>query len=201
MIKFRCPNCTQKIAVNDEGVDAAIDCPTCAVPIVVPPATTEEFRLPVVSLTAVSPRNQPGHRRSTPPDDAAWEDEAEYGATRAALLPHLARLMIHRLVRSLIFQRRHLANTQTVGTEQIVALESRLATLQDNYGARLKTYQVRVAALEQRLARLEELNRNLQRENFLLSHQLPAGPTAPPGETAASDSAISAREVGCLLRA
>ena len=35
MIKFRCPNCTQKIAVNDEGAGVTIACPNCEVSLFV----------------------------------------------------------------------------------------------------------------------------------------------------------------------
>ena len=49
MIKFRCPRCTQKIAVNDEGAGVEISCPTCTEKIVVPPQSTPEFQ-PVTEI-------------------------------------------------------------------------------------------------------------------------------------------------------
>jgi hypothetical protein len=93
---------------------------------------------------------------------------------RQALIPHLARLMMDRLVQALMSQRRQLLQTQSTGTEELAALEQRLAGLQDAYAARLKSYQVKVADLEQRLAARQEENALLRREKFLLTQRLTA---------------------------
>jgi len=37
VIKFRCLNCGQKLAVSDDGVNAVISCTNCREAIVVPP--------------------------------------------------------------------------------------------------------------------------------------------------------------------
>ncbi len=164
MIKFLCPNCTQKIGVNDDGARAVISCPRCAQSLVVPATPGGEIgRLPVAKKSARPP---------------VWPRPAA-GFNRQALLPYLARLLMNKLVQSLIFQRRHLATTQAIGIEQITALERRLETLQQSYGARLMTYQVRLAGLEQQLARLQERNLCLARENLQLQRQLPAATTDP----------------------
>lgn len=198
MIKFRCPNCTQKISVNYEGADAVIGCPTCTQTIIVPLQTSAEFRplkppfgsgvasnylqrrIPTPMTAGGAPRLQtedvpPLTPDPAPSDQAHKEHEPENDRrTHEALLPYLARMMMSKLVRSLLTQHRHLMTTQTIGIEQITALESRLETLQQNYGVRLKTYEIQVAALEHHLEQLLEINRTLEREKFLLTHQLAA---------------------------
>ena len=170
MIKFRCPNCTQKILVNDEGANAYIDCPTCAQVIVVPPETAAEFRPPVALELLPAAREE-----SRLPLDLArgrGETAPTTGSVQRALLPHLARLMMDKLVQALVSQRRQLLQTQSTGTAELAAFEQRLVSLQDAYAARLKSYQVKVADLEQRLAARQEENALLRREKFLLSQRL-----------------------------
>ena len=175
MIKFRCPNCTQKIGVNDEGANVPIACPTCAQTIVIPPATAAEFRPPValelvpaVMEAAPLPFDHAGRFEI----GRAQETAPTNGAVQSALLPHLAKLMMDKLVQALVGQRRQLLQNQSTGTEQLAALEQRLVSLQDAYAARLKTYQVKLADLEQQLAARQEENALLRREKFLLNQQL-----------------------------
>jgi len=158
VIKFRCPHCTQKIAANDEGADAAISCPTCARPIFVPLESSPEFRperapVPVpVAATHLVP--------------AAEVDDA-----RAALLPHLARLLMDKLVQALLFQRRRMLAAQQTGTTQLAALEQRLTQLQTAYEVRLGAYEQRITELEGLLERREEENRGLVHRQLELTVQ------------------------------
>ena len=113
---------------------------------------------------------------------------------RAGLLPHLARLMMDRLVQTLLFQRQTLWETQQTATAQVDDLEQRLARIQTQFQSLLLTHQKRIAELEEKLAAREWENRELTRENFELAqrtaHRQPA--TVHP---------VDLRDAGFLLRA
>lgn len=155
MIKFRCPCCTQKIAVDDEGAGVDISCPTCEEKIVVPPQTTAEFQL----LPAVPVRSFGDVPRST--------EEA----VRAALVPHLARLMMDKLVQALVRQRRSLMETQENATQRVESLEKRLETLQERLQRRLQTYERRLGELQAELAAKEKENGELASANMRLARR------------------------------
>jgi DNA-directed RNA polymerase subunit RPC12/RpoP/regulator of replication initiation timing len=165
VIKFRCPRCTQKIAVNDEGVGVDISCPTCAEKIVVPPQSTPEFQL----LSAVPVRfDQDWQRRA---EEAEQRAQNALTTVRAALVPHLARLMMDKLVRTLVLQRRRLMDTQENATERVEDLEKRLKTLQQRLERRLQTYERRIGELQAELAAKRKENDELAAANMRLARR------------------------------
>lgn len=59
MIKFRCPDCAQKIEVNADAAGVVFACPACAKFIAVPFKTAEEFRdLPVLIESSAPARSR-----------------------------------------------------------------------------------------------------------------------------------------------
>jgi DNA-directed RNA polymerase subunit RPC12/RpoP len=156
VIKFRCPRCGQKIAVNVEGVGAVIACTTCMEYIIVPPQSTPEFQLlPVAPI-------QFGHD---------WQRSAGRtpSAVRAALLPHLARLMMDKLVQALVHQRRSLVETQENATVRVGDLERRFEALQKQLDRRLQTYERRISELQTEVALKERENKELADANMRLA--------------------------------
>ena len=61
MVKFRCPCCGQRIAVDDKGIGAFISCPTCADGIVVPAETAMEFQVLVRPPVIAGHASDPDH--------------------------------------------------------------------------------------------------------------------------------------------
>lgn len=165
MIKFRCPNCGQKIAVNDEGAGVVISCPTCVITIVVPSETQAEFRQPIPSQTSAS---------LVPVEKLVVEQRQEGSAAllRAELRPHLARLMMDKLVRALFSQRAHLLETQQASTACVAELEQRLMKVQEQLQARLNAYERRIADLDKQLVAAQEENRELVRARFQLARKV-----------------------------
>jgi DNA-directed RNA polymerase subunit RPC12/RpoP len=166
LVKFRCLCCGQKIAVNDEGIGVVIACPTCREPLIVPPRSDAEFAGPPAGLPAA----------------ARWPE----------LRPHLARLMMSRLFQALWQQRQDLLQSQQAATEQIEALEQRLALLQTQWQRRLAGYQDRIASLEAELA--AQIARNQQLQQRDRQGEAPAAPRPAAPRRAALSS-------GLLLRA
>ena len=126
MIKFRCQRCSQKIAVDDDGIGVVIDCPTCAESLVIPPRTDAEFspcETDVVPLELV--------REPEPAVRTVWP-----------------RLMMEKLLPALLAQRRQLMQTQDDATEQLAAIEQRVILLKMKFERRLSYYQDRVSTLE-----------------------------------------------------
>lgn len=170
MIKFRCPTCGQKIAVNDEGAGVTIPCPNCAIAIGVPRETTLEFRAVAPRPTAVSVELIPPppvlalgrirHSQLSSPAQAVTETAA---TARASLMPHLARLMKDRLVQALFSQRAHLLDTQHAATQSVAELEQRLIKAQRQLQDRLAAYELRIKELERLLAIKEGEVRELRR--------------------------------------
>ena len=175
MIKFRCPRCGQKIAVNDEGAGAIIACPTCAQSIVVPPETAEEFRQPAAPRPMPMTLDVPSGNQSGPPQRAleleSHNDAAALALVRLGVLPHLARLMMNKLVQALLFQRRHLMETQENATLQVEDLERRLDALQQRLDRRLQTYERRIAELQAELAVMRQENGELASANMRLARR------------------------------
>jgi DNA-directed RNA polymerase subunit RPC12/RpoP len=126
VIKFRCQRCSQKIAVNNEGIGLAIPCPTCAESLIVPPRTDREFiphtadAVPLELVPAPAP---------------------------VARVPW-TRLIMEKVLPALLAQRRELLQTQDEATEQLAALEQRVVLLQMKFQRRLAYYQERVTTLE-----------------------------------------------------
>ena len=171
MIKFRCARCGQKIAVNDEGAGAVIACTTCLETIIVPPETAAEFQQPsapvALSVPVVVERNW--QERLT-----VAEHRAESATTlvRAGLLPHLARLMMDKLVQALVRQRGQLLETQQVGTDRMLDLEQRVVRVQEQWQLRLAESEKCITELQAELAVKEQENRELRRNNVLLTQYL-----------------------------
>jgi len=173
VIKFRCPRCTQKIAVDDDGAGVDISCPTCEEKIVVPPRSTAEFQLATENPQALVP--SPAVRF-----DQEWQQRAEQAeqraenaltTVRAALVPHLARLMMDKLVQALVHQRRSLMETQENATQRVASLEKRLETLQEQLQRRLQTYERRLGELQAELAAKEKENGELANVNMRLARR------------------------------
>jgi len=167
VIKFRCPRCKQKIAVDDEGAGIVIACPTCTENIIIPPETAEEFRQPPAPpVVALVPCPAHTHEASGPVPAAAYEQHAQAAAARAGLLPHLARLMMNRLVQTLVLQRRNLMATQENAALRVDDLERRIDRVQQQFQRRLQTYEQRIAELEAELAGTRHENRELAHANM-----------------------------------
>ena len=191
MIKFFCLNCGQKLAVDDEGVGVVVSCTNCEERIVVPPrsVTESDFAGPRARERAV----QSAHVELMPPTTARVESLPS--PMRAALIPHLARMMMNRLVQTLFAQRTNLLDTQAEATQRMTELEERIAKAQANMQKKLAAYETRIAELEQQLAAKEEENHDLKRASFQRAAKpLGAGHSAPPGR-------VNLRDAGFLLHA
>lgn len=168
MVKFRCLHCSQKISVNPEGCGVVIACPTCSQALICPPCSDAEFADAPVLLTPVV-------------------------ETRSSMLPHLARLMMDKLVQGLLFQRRELMDTHAAAAEQIAVMEQRLALLQTKWQRRLSFYEERVAALEVDLKTKAAENCQLQEEIRQLRRQVKPRPLGAPPRTAALHAGLMLR--------
>ena len=184
MIKFRCPHCARKIAVNDDAVGAVFACPSCAAFITVPVETAAEFR--PLPLLAESPAPLACVTRDVGQADSVGADER---------FLQRARLLRDTMLQALLGQWRHLLDSQQAGADHVAVLEQRLTLVQQQYAARLNRYQARVAELESALAIRSQQTRRLQQENARLTQELTRA-TA----TAADGSGIDLRDVGAVLR-
>jgi TolA-binding protein/DNA-directed RNA polymerase subunit RPC12/RpoP len=175
VIKFRCLRCTQKIAANDEGAGVTIACPTCQGNLVIPRQTADEFR-PAASPPPAAPvpfeivSNDSAHRREPVPASSP-PSQTTTALARDGVLPHLARLMMDKLVQTLLLQRRNLMETQHTATLQVEELEQRLEAIQQKLERRLQTYERRISELQGRLAAQEQENRDLATANMRLAHR------------------------------
>ena len=191
MIKFRCLNCGQKLAVSDDGINAVISCTNCRESIVVPPYSISDF-------LSAEPLHHPGAHSGgglelIRPDHE--RDESVPSTMRAALVPQLARMMMNRLVQALYGQRESLIDTQAEATRRMVELEERMARAQTNVERKIAAYEGRIGELESQLAAKEEENRELLRANFQLAKKALEVESSPrPGR-------VNLREAGFLLRA
>jgi len=192
VIKFRCLNCGQKLAVSEDGVGAIVSCTNCMERIIVPP----------YSITPFFP-SEPTRRSSTriaggidlmPP---AREHAGLPATARSALIPHLARMMMNRLVQALFAQRESLVDTQTQATRRMADLEERIARAQESVQGRFAAYENRIAELEKQLATAEEEKRELIRVNFQLAKKALEAESTPQPQS----SRVSLRDAGFLLRA
>lgn len=168
MIKFRCPRCGQKLAVNDEGIGLVISCTTCTERIIVPPHSIID--LPHTLSDELGPVDN-SFRPLGQVHRAEAQADHSTAITRANLMPHLARMMMNRLVQALLFQRSHLMETQAGAAERVEEMEKRLFNVQVRFEKRIRTYEARIKQLEEELAAKEEENRELIRANFQLSRQ------------------------------
>ena len=157
MIKFRCLNCGQKLAVSDDGVNAVISCTNCRESIVVPPYSISEF------FPAEPTRHADMSRRATLELIQPNQERVESLPTtmRAALIPQLARMMMNRLVQALFAQRESLIDTQAEATRRMAELEERIGRAQTNVERKFAAYEGRIVELESQLAAKEEENLEL----------------------------------------
>ena len=172
MIKFRCQRCSQKIAVNDEGIGAVIACPTCVESMIVPMRSDREF-VPRFA-EAIPLELTPDVPAVTPVEDA--------------MRPHLARLLANRLLQTLLWHRRELLQTQEIATDQLAALEQRLVLVQIKFQRRLGYYQERIALLEAE-------NRELSQQVRLMSEDTPVR------ENSFGDGRVNLRDGRLMLSA
>jgi hypothetical protein len=191
VIKFRCLNCGQKLAVSDDGVNAVIACTNCRESIVVPPYSISEFypseprRQPTTPSVSTLELIQPNHDRV----------ETVPATVRSALIPHLARMMMNRLVQALFAQRESLIDTQVEATRRMTELEERIGRAQTTVERKFADYEGRIAELESQLAAKEEENRELMRANFQLAKK------ALEVENCPQPARVNLRDAGFLLRA
>jgi len=204
VIKFRCLNCGQKLAVVEDGIGAVVSCTNCADQIVVPPYSITEF-FPAEPTRHASSPVAGGLELMRP---APTADRAGNGsmALRMALIPHLARMMMNRLVQALFAQRETLIDTQAEATKRMADLEERIAKAQVNVQDRFAAYENRIAELEKQLLAVEEEKRELMRQNFQLARKaLEAENAAVSAATETVRSAGATRvdlsHAGFLLRA
>jgi len=191
VIKFQCLNCGQKLAVGEEGVGAVISCTNCRERIIVPPYSITSFFM-AEPTTLPSAPVAGGLELIRPAQERAENVPA---TVREALIPHLARMMMNRLVQALFAQRESLIDTQAEATKRMSELEERIARAQVSVQGRFAAYENRIAVLERQLAAAEEEKRDLMRQNFQLAKKaLEAENAAPPGR-------VNLREAGFLLRA
>jgi hypothetical protein len=149
VVKFRCSHCAQKIAVNDEGIGVLIQCPTCLLTLRVP-APANVGGQPYTY--DVSPR------ASVPPVDLPPGEN---------VVTQLARLMMDKLVQTLLIQRRHLLRSQESGTQQIADLDQRLARVHAKYQSRIKNLERTLSMRDEEIKLLREENRFLLQDGEL----------------------------------
>ncbi len=194
VIKFRCLNCGQKLAVVEDGIGGVVSCTNCGDPIVVPPYSITEFFSAEPTRRARSP--VAGGMELLHPTPIVERVEGGTTALRMALIPHLARLMMNRLVQALFAQRETLIDTQAEATKRMADLEERIARAQVTVQDRFAAYENRIAELEKQLLAVEEEKRELMRQNFQIARK------ALEAENAASQpSRVNLRDAGFLLRA
>jgi flagellar biosynthesis/type III secretory pathway chaperone/DNA-directed RNA polymerase subunit RPC12/RpoP len=191
VIKFRCLNCGQKLAVSDDGVNAVISCTNCKEFIVVPPYSISEF-FPAYPLRRPEAPSRDGVELIRPNQERAENIPA---TVRGALIPHLARMMMNRLVQALFAQRESLIDTQAQATRRMEELEERISRAQTNVEKKIALYESRIAELESQLAAKEEENRELMRTNFQLAKK------ALEMESSPQTARVNLSDAGFLLRA
>ena len=202
MIKFRCLNCGQKLAVAEDGIGAVASCTNCAERIVVPPYSITEM-FPAEPIRRANTFVPGGVELIRPAVEGA---AGAFPALRMALIPHLARMMMNRLVQALFAQRETLIDTQAQATQRMTDLEERIARAQMNVRKKIMGYEERIAELERQLAAKERENDELLLTNFQLRRK------ALEAENAASSDAVEnaraygptrvdLRDAGFLLRA
>jgi DNA-directed RNA polymerase subunit RPC12/RpoP len=191
VIKFRCLNCGQKLAVSEDGVGAVVSCTNCTERIVVPPYSITEF-LPA----------EPNRHPSAPVAGGLElfrpeKEHVEIAPTilRTALIPQLARMMMNRLVQALFAQRENLIDTQAEATQRMAELEERIAKAQVGVQKKIVAYEARIAELERQLVAKEAEKHELMRANFQLAKK------ALEAENAPRPSRVNLRDSGFLLRA
>ena len=194
MIKFQCLNCGQKLAVGENGIGAVISCTNCKERIIVPPySVTTFFMAEPTTLPSSAPVSGSLELIRPTPE----RTESIPATVREALIPHLARMMMNRLVQALFAQRESLIDTQAEATKRMAELEERIARAQVSVQGRFTAYESRIAELQRQLAAAEEEKRELMRQNFQLAKKA----LEAEAENAPSPGRVNLREAGFLLRA
>lgn len=214
MIKFRCLNCGQKLAVVEDGIGAVVSCTNCAQQIVVPPySITENFSAEPTRRASSPVTSGPVPGRSIDsgvelmrPVPATERAEGGTTALRMALIPHLARMMMNRLVQALFAQRETLIDTQAEATKRMADLEERIAKAQETVQGRFAAYENRIAELEKQLLVAEEEKRELMRQNFQLARKAleaenAAASAATENVRSSGSTRVDLSDAGFLLRA
>jgi DNA-directed RNA polymerase subunit RPC12/RpoP len=202
VIKFRCLNCGQKLAVVEDGIGAVVSCTNCAEQIVVPPYSITEM-FPAERARRGNMSIAGGLELIHP---AAARTESTSLTLRMALIPHLARMMMNRLVQALFAQRETLIDTQAEATKRMVELEERIARAQVSVQGRFIAYENRIAELEKQLLAAEEEKRELMRQNFQLARKAleaenAAASSAAENARAYGPTRVDLSDAGFLLRA
>lgn len=91
----------------------------------------------------------------------AVPSDAPDGKLKAALLPHMARWLAHKLFRRVMWHRVYLMETQRRAEMEVAEMENRLAQMHAPLQQRLKAYETRINELQDELAAAREENRQL----------------------------------------
>ena len=143
-----CPACSQAIALPLELTAPASQPPPVA--LALPETAT-------VSSSAAALTDHWRERALT----AERRLEQSGQVLRTALIPHLARWIMNQTIGRLLWQRRHLIETQQRAEQALLELEQRLVSVQAPAEDRLKAYEERIAELEKDLTAKGEENREL----------------------------------------
>ena len=109
-------------------------------------------------------RSQPGSMLPmTRTSEAVLVPDKFSGELRRGVAPHLARLLMDKLVRGLLLQRTSLIEGQQQAAAEMAALESRLEKVNAPLQERLRAYEGRILELEKELAQKGQENRELIR--------------------------------------
>jgi len=154
---------------NDEIAGTIIACPSCTGTIVLP----LELSGHAIHTPALAPQPPVTAPAVGVPESASgdyWKERALAAerraaatgqAMRTALIPHMARWLMNKLVRGLAMQRKQLLETQKKAEQELAELEQRLSAVQAPLEDRLKAYEQRIAELEKGLNAKGEENREL----------------------------------------
>ena len=82
---------------------------------------------------------------------------------RKGLIPHLSQWLKQKLVRKLITDRAQLLETQQAAAHKVMAVEERLARIEQQIQRQNDTYQARIEALTRELLTAKEENREIIR--------------------------------------
>ncbi len=155
------PTLSQTAAGDENGFPASDE------RIIVPLKTVEKMQSAQAPLAAVAaPGIEPQFPGSAenvlrPFAGTRTQPDRSTALIRSGLLPHLARLMVSKLVQGLMSQRANLLHTQNAASAQITDLEERLIRIQGQLQQRMTAYERRIAELEQEIAAKEKENREL----------------------------------------
>jgi hypothetical protein len=139
-------------------------------------------------FTRMFPWNQAPERVRHPEErtrTAEQKAEQALAVLRAEFTPRLEKIMRDRVVISLIEQRALLLGAQQANAEQVLALEQRLTSIQNQVRQQSDAYEQRIAQLEKELHDKGAVTRELLRFRVLLARQALEGirPGTEPART------------------